>query len=185
MTDHEPNVPPTVTIADDSAPIQQLEPYFTVGQLKFSLMSIATFGIYKLYWFYRNWAVIRRNTNATLSPFWRAFFSPLWSYSMGTRLAEHGRLLNVPISTSFASLAAAYFVMQALWRLPDPYWLISLLSFVPLIPFDSAARRLNGDGQLAIPTHGRYSGWNIALLVIGFLFLALVVIGLSLPDAAA
>jgi len=56
---------------------------------------------------------------------------------------------------------------------------------MPLLPFDRAARRLNGNGELAAPTHGRYSGWNIAWLIFGSLLLVLAVIASFLPESSA
>jgi hypothetical protein len=71
------------------------------------------------------------------------------------------------------------------WRLPDKYALGVLLSFMPLLPFDRAARRLNGNGQLAAPARGGYSRWNIAGLIFGSLLLVLAVIGSFLPESPA
>jgi hypothetical protein len=33
-------------------------PYFAVSLLKLTVMSVCTFGIYELYWFYKNWRLI-------------------------------------------------------------------------------------------------------------------------------
>jgi len=32
--------------------------FFTPSTLKFVLMSVCTFGIYELYWFYKNWTLM-------------------------------------------------------------------------------------------------------------------------------
>jgi hypothetical protein len=157
------------------------EGYFTVGAIKFSLMSLTTFGMYEVYWFYRNWQVIKGREGPGLSPIGRAIFAPLWAISMGRRFNEQAQAEGISLALPVISLGVAYFILTALWRLPDPYWLISALAFVPLLPFEFAARRLNGRGQLAAPTFGRFSGWNIAWLVIGTLLLALGVWGAFFP----
>ncbi len=36
--------------------------FFTTSTLKLTLMSICTFGIYELYWFYKNWVLIKEGT---------------------------------------------------------------------------------------------------------------------------
>jgi hypothetical protein len=159
--------------------------YFTVGAVKFSLMSLTTLGLYELYWFYRNWTIIRDHQQSQISPFWRAFFAPFWTFSMGTHFTREAKVQNMSLTLPVVALGVLYLLLTALWRLPDPYWLVSLLGFIPLLPFESAARRLNGNGQLAEPTYGRYSGWNIAWLVVGSLILLLAVIGTFLPDDAA
>jgi hypothetical protein len=41
---------------------------------------------------------------------------------------------NIEKSLSIGFLAFVYFILQALWRLPDPFWIISFSSVVLLIP---------------------------------------------------
>jgi hypothetical protein len=159
--------------------------YFTVGALKFCLMSLTTFGLYELYWFYRNWRVIREREQSQISPFWRAFFNPIWTFSMGARFAGDARARNISLALPAVALGILYLLLHALWRLPDPYWLVTLLAFVPLLPFDFAARRLNGNGELSAPTFARFSVWNITWIVVGSLLLALTLLGTFLPAPEA
>lgn len=101
-----------------------IEPYFfATSTLKLILMSISTFGIYGLYWFYKNWVIVKNRTGEKIMPFWRAFFSPIWAYSffkhINNSLVEDDANKALPIGF----LAILFFILQALWRLPDPYWL--------------------------------------------------------------
>lgn len=178
--DQSPHAPPTPAVADREAP---REAYFTVGAVKFSLMSLTTFQFYVLYWFYRNWLVIREREHSSISPFWRAFFTSFWIFSMGTRFVKQAKAQNLSITLPVGELGILYLVWGSLWQLPGPYWwLVSLLSFIAILPFEYAARRLNGSGRLAEPTYGRYSGWTIAWIIIGSLFLLLSTIGMFLSD---
>src|SRR5579863_5993031 len=93
--------------------------YFTIGAWKFSLMSIATGGIYELYWFYRNWRLLRDRDDPQISPFWRAFFAPLWTFSMGFRFTDEAKGRNITLTLPVVVLGIIYFVLRALWRLPD------------------------------------------------------------------
>jgi hypothetical protein len=131
--------------------------YFTAGAMKFSLMSLTTFGIYEPYWFYRNWRIIRDREQSQISPFWRACFAPIWTFSMGSRLTKEAKDQNIPLGLPVVALGVIYLLLNALWRLPDPYWLVTTLTFIPLLLFDFAARRLNGGGQLAEPAFARFS----------------------------
>src|SRR5690349_17919588 len=54
--------------------------FFPVSPVKLVVMSTFTFGIYELYWFYRNWKLIKQRTGASITPFWRAFFGILFCY---------------------------------------------------------------------------------------------------------
>jgi len=167
----------STTAAGQEKPQHTRQSYFTVGAVKLSLMSITTGGIYELYWFYRNWLIIRDCGHDAISPFWRAFFAPLWTFSMGSRLKQEGFERNVPLTLPAPALGVIYLLLNMAWRLPGAFWFVSLLTFVPILPFEFAARRLNGGGLLSVPTFGRFSGWNIAWLAIGSILLGLVVVG--------
>lgn len=180
--DQSPYAPPKAMVA-----VAEVTPdaYFAVGAVKFSLMSLTTFGLYTVYWFYQNWMIIRDREHSDISPFWRAFFSPLWTFSMGTRLAEQAKAQNVPITLPVATLGILYLLFGAVARLPSPFWLLAFFAFIPILPFEFAVRRLDGNGSLAKPIYGHYSGWNIAWLVVGSLLLVLTVIGSFIPEGAA
>lgn len=184
--ENSPYAPPATDIyappaADISVPHAAEAQYFTVGALKFTLMSITTFGLYPIYWFYRNWKLIRDRHELSIWPFWRAVFAPLWTFSMGRIMVDEGKERGIALDLSYSLLGVLYLLMNVMTRLPDPWWLISILSFVPLLPFDSTARLLNGNGTLAPPNYGRLTVWNIAWIVLGTLFLLLVFLGLMVP----
>ena len=173
------------SIAEAEGPKEARPAYFTVGAVKFSLMSLTTLGLYELYWLYRNWQTIRDRHGSNISPFWRAFFAPLWTFSMGSRLKDEADDRNIPVTLPVIALGVAYFLLSATWRLPGAYWLLGLLTFVPLLPFELAVRRLDGDGELAAPRFGRFTRWNIAWLIIGSILLVLAIVGSFIPDDVA
>jgi hypothetical protein len=48
-------------------------PFFSVSLAKFAAMSVCTFGIYKLYRFYKNWRLVNEREKLGILLFWRAF----------------------------------------------------------------------------------------------------------------
>jgi len=69
------------------------------------------------------------------------------------------------------------FVVAMLWRLPDPWSLVALLGFLPLLPVQNAVNRINRKLAPQAPANSRFGGWNIFGLVVGGIFLILAVIG--------
>jgi len=55
---------------DDQKPI-----FSPVSKTKLAVMSICTLGMYDLYWFYKNWGLVKDRNNLEIKPFWRAFFA--------------------------------------------------------------------------------------------------------------
>ena len=64
--------------------------YFPVSPLKLIVLSVCTFGLYKFYWFYKNWCLIKERESSLsmqigfrdsgIMPFWRALFTVLYCY---------------------------------------------------------------------------------------------------------
>jgi len=154
--------------------------YFAVATTKFVVMSIVTFGIYDAYWFYRQWQCERTRTGDDISPFWRTFFAPLFAFSLFRRI---DRASEETGSGRFAHqlYALSYFVLLMSFRLPDPYWLVSMLAFVPLIPVQSAASRVNEVLVPGAPRNDQYTLSNVLTIVIGGLFLLLALAGTFIP----
>jgi len=62
-------------------------PFYCVSTMKFSILSLATFGLYELFWFYKNWAIVRARSDRDISPFGRALFSPFFCYSFASAVS--------------------------------------------------------------------------------------------------
>ena len=115
-------------------------------------------------------------------PFWRAFFAPIWAYSCFKHIKTSAGENNIPESLSIGSLAALYFILQTLWRLPDPFWLISLFSFIPIIPVNNVAFKINSKLITDIKNNETFSGWNWVGIVLGGLLFLFGLIGTFLPE---
>ncbi len=168
-------------LSENIEAIAKHSPYFfTASTQKLVLMSICTFGMYEFYWFYKNWVLIKARTGEGLMPFWRAFFSPIWAYSCFREIQDAAVSNNTRVPESIGLLAIAYFILQALYRLPDPFWLVSVLSFTPIISINAAALEVNR--RVATIDSGyenaKFSVWNKAGLILGGLSLVLIAIGL-------
>ena len=147
--------------------------YFHVAAWKFIVLSIATFGIYELYWFYQNWRYIRERDHSDIWPFWRMVFSPIWCFSLCRDVDRHGG----SISTGAAiGITAGYVVISALAQMPDPWWLTGLLSFVPLLLVVAQINALNQARGARADYHSRFKAVHVAISMFGTVLLAMVVL---------
>jgi hypothetical protein len=158
-----------------------LFPFFPVPTHKFVVLSLCTFGVYDLYWSYKNWQRIRERTGEKISPFWRAFWAPFWGFSLFGRIRDYARAESVNVSWSAGLLGTIYLVLFISWRLPDPWWLISLGSFIPLIAVVQTTHDVNSRVVASEDPNISYSGANIAMIVVGGLVLVLAIIGTFVP----
>ena len=163
------------------APPTAVPPYFPVATHKFVALSLCTLGLYQVFWFYQNWQRVHRRTGEVLSPFWRAFFAALWGFALFRRVAKHDMLEGGRPAWSASLLGALFLGLTVAWKLPDPWWLISLLSFVPLLPVLRTTQRLNAQLTPTAPENGDYSIANILTLILGGTVLCLAILGTLLP----
>lgn len=125
--------------------------YYPVSIVKFVLLSLVTFGLYFFYWFYKNWSYVKNRDQSNIRPIWRSVFLNFWCYSLlidldrATRQEAGKPKGNTAKSLYNAALAILFFFLVSYsWRLPDPYWLVSFLSFVPLLHAVADINGLNG-----------------------------------------
>jgi hypothetical protein len=155
--------------------VERQTPFFAVSTHKFVVMSLTTFGLYTVYWVYRQWKRFVERGDV-LSPFWRTFFMLVTNYALFARVRARAREDRVPIDWLPSILGSFYLTLTLTFRLPDPWWMLTLLSFLPIIPVQRTIDRVNAMHLPELPNRG-YSGWNIFGIVVGGLLLILAVYG--------
>ena len=142
---------------------------------KLVVMSMCTFGLYELYWCYRNWNRVRERTGNTLSPFWRAFFAPLWAFSLFEEVQGLAMSRRMRVEWSGGLLAVVFFVLSAIGRLPDPWWLLSFFAWIPLVPVQGTINELAA--HRGVQPDDTIEAKHIVVMVLGGLFFALTAFG--------
>lgn len=140
-------------------------PFFAVSTAKFIVMSVFTFGIYELYWFYWNWKRIRDRESSDISPFWRTVFAYFYCYQCFARVNGYATTKGIAASVPAGLLAGGWIVAQLLWNVPGPLRVIGMFAFVPMLPVVTLTNEIN---QAIAPGHdpnSRFSFWNVLLIV--------------------
>lgn len=145
-------------------------------------MALVTLGFYVLYWFYRNWKTIRHHDGDNIMPFWRAFFSPIWAYSCFREIKAATESQRNVAAVSPGAMAIVYFLLNLCSRLPGNWWVLAFFIFLPLLPFNSLARNYNQLNGQHSPDYDRYGALNWLAIVVGGMVLALIALGLVLPE---
>jgi len=160
-------------------------PLFPVATHKFIVLSLVSFTAYTFYWFYQNWKRVKTASQKNLSPFWRTAFAPLWGFSLFSHIRTLAFAQGIAADWSPGLLGTFFLVLNILWKLPDPWWWISLAVFVPVIPVQQTAQRINGIYAKTVgeARNDTYSPGNVAMIVIGGLMLALAIMGTFMPHS--
>jgi len=66
-------------------------------------MSIATFGLYQVYWIYRNWRFLKDRDGLNIQPFWRGVFGIFFISSLFNRIKTDAAGNRTPVGDFSAS----------------------------------------------------------------------------------
>lgn len=179
--DPNPYAPPVAEVADIRPTVATVPPFFAVSLFKLLVLSTCTLLLYQLYWFYRNWQLIRMRERSSVSPALRTLFAILFCYACFKRIRKAGVEGGIAPPLQAGLLAAAWTAAVLAQYLPGPGALVSLAAVLILLPVQSQANRINA---AVAPGHDRNAGfsvWNWLAIVPGWLLVLLAVIGVMLP----
>lgn len=66
----------------DDANDEESYEFYVVGTTKFAVLFLATFGVYSVYWFYRNWKLYKIRNNEDIYPVMRGIFSIFFAHTL-------------------------------------------------------------------------------------------------------
>ncbi|NNG01104.1 MAG: DUF3857 domain-containing protein [Desulfobacteraceae bacterium] len=150
--------------------------FYPVSTGKYVILSIATMGIYSLYWFYRQWKYIKQRDDSPMLPFWRAFFLPFWFYSLFREMrADSEKRMGksiLPDGVWMVLLLIVYIATNLMDRLDGIFVFISTLNLLCLLPFLNYTQYINRTRQEFISFNSRFRPRHYLLSVFAGLILA-------------
>ena len=155
--------------------------FFPTSIKKLTIMSLCTFGIYEIFWFYKNWKFLKQKHDFKINPFWRAWFAIFFCHSFFKIVKEYSKQHQLETDYKPGKLTLAYILLYIFHQIPWPASLISMLTFIPLL---SAQRVINGLNDRLAPgsdINDKFSGWNILVIILALIFWLLVILGTMLP----
>ena len=151
-----------------AAPSAASAPFFAVSLPKLAIMSIFSFGLYQVYWFYRNCQLIEKREGRDFALMARALFSVFFCYRLFARVATAGAAADAGHLRA-GMLAAIYVVTSVFWLASDWGLIIANLGVLPLLAVQRVANRVNANQAPGHDPNRRYSVWNVAIMVLGLL----------------
>jgi hypothetical protein len=121
--------------------------------IRLVLLYILSFGLYQLYWYYRNWAQFKNEKNLNLRPIWLTvgLFIPVYNLFV---VHNHFKMIKNEVKekisnhTVYPGLYTLSYVVPGIFsfllKLPNPYvFLEKVLYVIPLLPLIATQKRLN------------------------------------------
>lgn len=161
--------------------------FYVVSVKKFTVLYLATLGLYQLYWFYKNWSIYRSASKEDIWPVPRAIFSIFFVHSLLRHVYE--KIINAEKSIkvdprSYATpLVVLIIISEVLDRcakksIGSPY--TDIASIAILIPLALQFRQV----QIAIniacddsdgASNREFTSANYVWIVLGFILWGLVI----------
>lgn len=162
--------------------------YFSIPPARLALLSILTFGIYDIYWFYENWAAIKKYEKLKILPFGRAFFVVFFCHTLFKKIFQSAKKHGYAPSYSSGLLATIYIILlfaaNALGRIESSDFGFSILWLAiassTVIPLMSVQKAINFNNSKIIKNFNenrKFSKGEIVLAVIGAIWFGLILIG--------
>lgn len=151
--------------------------FFPVSVLKLIIMWVFTFGLYGVYWFYKNFHYIKKQENNASMPMARGFFYSFWYYSLWNKLKEDSdrRFAHSHLPNKFAAVCLALvFLAAAFLSNVDGFWVPSLfLSAVLVLPMSNYIQFINGIESPALAKNSKWRFRHFLLILLSVPLLAL------------
>ena len=154
--------------------------FFPVSTGKLFWMSVCTLGLYELYWFYKNWQLVKLREKSDISPMRRAMFCIFFCSSLFRRVEDAARDAKVE-SVRGAAMALGWLIFTLVSLVIDPFGALSLAAILFLLPAQGAVNRINDARAPGHDPNGRYSAGERITMACGVLCYVLITVMTNLP----
>ena len=143
-------------------------------------LSILTFGIYEIIWFYKSWKTLAVKFGYKVSPFWRAIFAGITGFWLFPTISKYVEKFEME-SFDGMLFAVLYLILNMLYRLPDPLWIICFASVAIIALAQDKINKVNAQYFPNAPVN-KWRGINTFWSILGGIILLLALVGMFIPD---
>lgn len=144
--------------------------FFPVSMVKLIAMWVLSFGVYGIYWFYKNFNYIKQQENNAIMPVARGLFNPFWYYPLWSKLKEDSlnrfEGAHLPAKSTAIVLALAFFVVSAVGSIDALVLPSVILGVLLVLPLANYILFVNSNTSPALMSNSRWSfrHYTLALL---------------------
>lgn len=164
-------------------------PLFHVSLTKLIIMFIATFGLYQVYWFYKQWQALKNYYDLDAWPIARSFFSIFYTHSLFVYISEYIKEDNREYRWNSSAMATFYVVLLVVGGILNqidtlPISLVVASIFVPLAvlyPLYQAQKAVNfALESVGYPDNSRLTWLNWIWIFLFCFYWAMIIYALTL-----
>ncbi|OWQ90324.1 hypothetical protein CDN99_13225 [Roseateles aquatilis] len=172
--------PPQAHVAPVALDQAQARPmWFSVSPVKLLVMCTVTLQFYTVYWFYKQWNLVRLRERSSIIPVARAVFSFFFVWGLFKRVRDSEGAAGASLNAG--GLAIGWIVASLMWKAPTPGWWLAMIAPLFLLPAQIAMNAVNATVSPGNARNDRFSVLNWIAIVVGSLFILMALIGTFLP----
>jgi hypothetical protein len=165
--------------AADSVEIRPLLPLN-----RFVILSVATLGLYGVWWIYKSWKFFKEREGLDIYPAVRTIFSLFFLHELLEKIKRFSKQTGHEPNYSSATLTIGYFMGNLLSRM-DRYFLVAALGLALTLltqvqPFKALNWAIENSPDYRAEESTSFSGRQLGLLIVGGLFWALILLGMTM-----
>jgi len=139
--------------------------------------------LYGVWWIYKSWRFFKEKDNLSIMPVARAIFSIFFTHALFEKILHYAKLNDYKKNYSSTGLFVGYIIFNIAGRLPVPYTLISILSFLFLLqPFEALNNAILNSENYRGEIQSNLNTRQIFMVICGIILWMLMMIGLFLPE---
>ena len=143
-----------------------LEPMQPVGLFQFALLSVATFGLYEVWWTYKCWKYFKLKDQSDIVPVGRAIFGIIFLFPLFSRIRNEAHSQGYVGDFVPGILFIGYLIFNILAQFPPPWLYVSVAGFICFLPVVNAFNySLISYSNVEQTTY--FNNRQLALLVLG------------------
>ncbi|HEY9774086.1 MAG TPA: hypothetical protein V6C81_09800 [Planktothrix sp.] len=168
----------------DSTQIGETEPiFFYLAPRKLVLLSILSFGVYDLWWFFKNWLFANEKLGLKLSPGLRAIFPVIWNLPLFNLIRKVSQENGVTGRFPTVSIFVLWLCLQIICRFCDGP---AFLFFVALcaLPLWAVQKHINNLNKAVHPNavpNSAFTAGNWVMIVLGAMCWISYIVGIAAP----
>jgi hypothetical protein len=149
---------------------------------KFFILFFLSLGLYGIWWMYKTWRFFRDKENLDIYPAARAIFSIFFIYALFEKIQSYAKSSGYIKGYSSGFLTVAFIIFNFTTRLPDPFWVMGFFSVFCFIQPVSALNFAIENSDTYTAKRGGFNNRQLAIVVVGAILWALIIIGLVMPE---
>lgn len=160
-----------------------IDKQYIISLNKFIFLSIISFGTYQIYWIYKSWKFFKQKDGLDIIPILKVLLFMFYINSLFEKIITYSEEKKYEMRYSSGALTYGLILINLSVRLPEPYWLLNIFSFIFIIPpFKALNFAKRNSTEFEVIEQYKFNWLQISLIVLGTIFWITLILWFIIKD---